>query len=147
MPRGRRRHGGCGQGRFAGGTIAVSWNLFYFYCCTVATATAMSWSAGRLRPVSRRIAELSTAQRKEVNRMPAFDGTGPQGHGPLTGRGEGYCAIRLPDPRSGDEAYGYAGRAGVPVRLGPGWELRFNMALGRGRRGDRRGRRFLRKWW
>jgi hypothetical protein len=21
MPRGRRRHGGCGQGRFAGGTI------------------------------------------------------------------------------------------------------------------------------
>jgi hypothetical protein len=47
MPRGRRRHGGCGQGRFAGGTIAVSWNLFYFYCCTVATATAMSWSAGR----------------------------------------------------------------------------------------------------
>ena len=38
--------------------------------------------------------------------MPGFDGTGPQGKGPLSGRGEGYCAIRLPDPRSGGQAYG-----------------------------------------
>jgi hypothetical protein len=28
--------------------------------------------------------------------MPRFDGTGPMGRGPLTGRGMGYCAVRLP---------------------------------------------------
>jgi len=28
--------------------------------------------------------------------MPKFDGTGPMGRGPLTGRGMGYCAIQLP---------------------------------------------------
>ena len=28
--------------------------------------------------------------------MPGFDGTGPRGEGPMTGRGMGYCAIRLP---------------------------------------------------
>jgi hypothetical protein len=79
--------------------------------------------------------------------MPAFDGTGPRGQGPLTGRGEGYCAIRLPDLPSGEEAYGYAGRPGVPVRLGPRWALRFSMAPGRGRRHGGRGRQFLRRWW
>ena len=29
--------------------------------------------------------------------MPAFDGTGPQGQGPMTGKGSGYCVVRLPD--------------------------------------------------
>ena len=76
--------------------------------------------------------------------MPGFDGTGPQGKGPLSGRGEGYCAIRLPDPRSGGQAYGYAGRAGLPVRLGPRWGLRFRRAVGSRRLRDPR-RRFLRK--
>jgi len=28
--------------------------------------------------------------------MPGFDGTGPMGRGPLTGRGMGYCAVQLP---------------------------------------------------
>jgi hypothetical protein len=27
--------------------------------------------------------------------VPGFDGTGPMGLGPLTGRGMGYCAVRL----------------------------------------------------
>ena len=27
--------------------------------------------------------------------MPRFDGTGPMGLGPLTGRGMGYCAVKL----------------------------------------------------
>jgi len=57
--------------------------------------------------------------------MPGFDGTGPGGLGPMTGRGEGYCAIVLPSPRTAkapfdyaqDRPYGYAGLAGVPVRL------------------------------
>jgi hypothetical protein len=46
--------------------------------------------------------------------MPAFDGTGPRGQGPMTGRGEGYCAVKLPD-RLGRPAYGYAGLQGRPV--------------------------------
>ena len=48
--------------------------------------------------------------------MPAFDGTGPQGLGPMTGRGEGYCAIVLPPPGTGKAPYGYAGLAGTPVQ-------------------------------
>jgi Family of unknown function (DUF5320) len=27
--------------------------------------------------------------------MPRFDGTGPEGKGPMTGRGSGYCALPL----------------------------------------------------
>jgi hypothetical protein len=35
----------------------------------------------------------------------------------MTGRGEGYCAVKIPE--SGDTSYGYAGLQGTPVRLGP----------------------------
>ena len=49
--------------------------------------------------------------------MPGFDGTGPRGLGPMTGRGEGYCAIVLPSPGTAKAPYGYAGLAGVPVGM------------------------------
>jgi len=49
--------------------------------------------------------------------VPRFDGTGPQGQGPMTGRGEGYCAVRLPDEPE-QPAYGYAGLQGTPVQTG-----------------------------
>lgn len=29
--------------------------------------------------------------------MPGYDGTGPLGYGPMTGRGRGYCVIELPE--------------------------------------------------
>jgi hypothetical protein len=93
--------------------------------------------------------------------VPRFDGTGPQGQGPMTGRGEGYCAIKIPE--SGEAPYGYAGQQGTPVVLGaPGarpplgtrfarglraatWLGRaFGMRRGRGA-GRRRGRR--QRWW
>ena len=48
--------------------------------------------------------------------MPGFNGTGPRGQGPMTGRGEGHCALVLPE--SGQAPYGYAGLQGTPVRLG-----------------------------
>ena len=48
--------------------------------------------------------------------MPGFDGTGPQGEGPLSGRGEGYCAVKL--PAAGELPSGYSGLQGWPVRLG-----------------------------
>lgn len=90
--------------------------------------------------------------------MPAFNGTGPRGEGPMTGRGEGYCAVKLPN-RPGQLAYGYAGLQGRPVRTpaalsGPGtgfgrwprpamWPGRaFRRGRGPGRAGRRRGQRF-----
>jgi hypothetical protein len=88
--------------------------------------------------------------------MPGFDGTGPRGQGPLTGRGEGYCAVKLPD-EAGQTADGYAGLRGTPVQIGalavrPTLRGRFacrlrsmwpGRALGRGRgAGGGRGRRF-----
>lgn len=78
--------------------------------------------------------------------MPRFDGTGPQGQGPMTGRGEGYCAIKL--PKSDEAAEGYAGLQGTPVRgvrftrwLRPTTWLGRAFGRGRGRgRGAGRGR-------
>ncbi|MDD3840146.1 MAG: DUF5320 domain-containing protein [Clostridia bacterium] len=29
--------------------------------------------------------------------MPGFDGTGPSGQGPITGRGRGYCVVPITD--------------------------------------------------
>jgi hypothetical protein len=92
--------------------------------------------------------------------VPRFDGTGPQGEGPMTGRGEGYCAVTLPD-EPGQLTYGYAGLQGTPVRLGrsqalPAHRVPFphrwshpmmqrGRAYRRGRgRGGGRGRRFAR---
>jgi hypothetical protein len=37
--------------------------------------------------------------------MPGFDGRGPMGLGPLTGRGMGYCAVRLPSSEIGRGPY------------------------------------------
>jgi len=87
--------------------------------------------------------------------MPRFDGTGPRGEGPMTGRGEGYCVLELPGP--GQPSRGYAGLEGAPVRLEPpaaepgrspsatAWPFavfgrRWGWAARRGR-----GRRFLRR--
>ncbi len=47
--------------------------------------------------------------------MPEFDGTGPLGQGPLSGRGEGHCAIKL--SKSGEVPQGFAGIQGSPVSL------------------------------
>lgn len=49
--------------------------------------------------------------------MPAFDGTGPRGQGVFTGRGQGYCVLRLPEPGSGEPAIGYAGIQGTPLQV------------------------------
>jgi hypothetical protein len=48
--------------------------------------------------------------------MPRFDGTGPRGGGPMTGRGEGHCALVLPSAKDEGVPYGYAGLKGTPVR-------------------------------
>lgn len=78
--------------------------------------------------------------------MPRFDGTGPQGIGPMTGRGEGYCALAIPE--SGQAPYGYAGLQGTPLYLGTlATRPRLGARLARwlrpaARRG--RGRRFTR---
>lgn len=49
--------------------------------------------------------------------MPRFDGTGPRGAGPMTGRAEGYCVLELPE--ADRPARGLAGLDGAPVRLEP----------------------------
>jgi len=55
--------------------------------------------------------------------MPYGDGTGPQGMGPMTGRGAGYCTG--------------AGRPGfmnsVLGRIWPGFQRGFGRGMGRGR--------------
>jgi hypothetical protein len=85
--------------------------------------------------------------------MPGFDGTGPRGLGPFTGGGRGYCALRLPNPESGEGVSGYVGIQGAPVSVVPRpdsqdtpttFSLPLLPRLGRGRgggwRGGRRGR-------
>jgi len=57
--------------------------------------------------------------------MPGFDGTGPRGMGPMTGRGAGYCT-------------GSAGTRFTGSAFGRGW-FGFNRGLGLGA-GRRQGR-------
>jgi hypothetical protein len=82
--------------------------------------------------------------------MPGFDGTGPRGMGPLTGRGMGYCAVPLTGitPLTGYPPLSYY--TPVSYRLGPplyGYPYGPQRVLraGRGRstffRGRGRGRR------
>jgi hypothetical protein len=47
--------------------------------------------------------------------MPGFDGRGPSGQGPMTGRGRGFCILRVSEGKPG-EVKGLAGVQGVPVR-------------------------------
>ena len=50
--------------------------------------------------------------------MPGYDGTGPRGRGPMTGKGYGYCLMKIPEdphwPRTG-----FVGLSGRPVTLPP----------------------------
>jgi hypothetical protein len=46
--------------------------------------------------------------------MPGFDGTGPQGRGPMTGRGMGFCVLKESKGEPGSKE-GFAGIQGVPV--------------------------------
>lgn len=64
--------------------------------------------------------------------MPGFDRTGPNGQGPITGRGLGRCNAPSNDRTEEDESRGGRGR-------GSGF------AFGRGR--GRGGRGFGRGWW
>ncbi len=50
--------------------------------------------------------------------MPGFDGTGPRGQGPMTGKANGFCLIRMPDD-PGQPRTGFVGMAGDPVAMGP----------------------------
>jgi hypothetical protein len=46
--------------------------------------------------------------------MPGFDGTGPLGQGPMTGRGQGFCVLTSSEENP-DEVKGFAGLQSVPV--------------------------------
>jgi len=46
--------------------------------------------------------------------MPGFDGTGPLGKGPMTGRGLGFCVLTNSKENPG-QVKGFAGLQGVPV--------------------------------
>ncbi len=45
--------------------------------------------------------------------MPGFDGTGPQGKGPMTGRGMGFCVLK--DLKDTGQTKGLAGIQGIPI--------------------------------
>jgi hypothetical protein len=47
--------------------------------------------------------------------MPDFDGTGPSGQGPMTGRGRGFCVLTVSEENPG-EVKGFTGLQSVPVR-------------------------------
>lgn len=68
--------------------------------------------------------------------MPRFDGTGPQGQGPMTGRGAGYCA-------DGDDAEFLPARPRLGARfarwLNPGRMFGRGRGAGRGRQRGNRG--------
>lgn len=46
--------------------------------------------------------------------MPGFDGTGPLGQGPMTGRGQGFCVLTSSEENP-SQVKGFAGLQGKPV--------------------------------
>ena len=46
--------------------------------------------------------------------MPGFDGTGPLGQGPMTGRGQGFCVLTS-SKENPDQVKGVAGLQSVPI--------------------------------
>ncbi|MBN2345252.1 MAG: DUF5320 domain-containing protein [Candidatus Aminicenantes bacterium] len=48
--------------------------------------------------------------------MPGFDGTGPRGKGPMSGKGGGFCLLNIPDSDA-EPQRGFTGLAGKPVSL------------------------------
>jgi hypothetical protein len=90
--------------------------------------------------------------------MPGFDGTGPMGMGPFTGRGMGYCAVPVGQLAPGRGAYaaapplyqpmvapplGMPGYGFMPMAYPRFWRRPwFGYGRGFGRRGGRR-----RRWW
>lgn len=46
--------------------------------------------------------------------MPGFDGTGPQGRGPMTGRGMGFCVLKESKDKPG-KLEGFIGIQGMPI--------------------------------
>lgn len=49
--------------------------------------------------------------------MPGFDGTGPAGLGPMTGRGQGYCVLERVRKGGRDRLVGFAGVDSGPVEI------------------------------
>lgn len=46
--------------------------------------------------------------------MPGFDGTGPQGRGPMTGKGIGFCILKESKDKP-NQIEGFVGIQGSPV--------------------------------
>ena len=58
--------------------------------------------------------------------MPGFDGTGPNGKGPMTGGCRGYCALVLNEPGQALKVKsGFYGRGGGRCRGGKGYRNNF----------------------
>jgi len=68
--------------------------------------------------------------------MPRFDGTGPDGRGPLTGAGEGFCAVREGGIAPAGVIAGLAGASGRPIQRDP---MRQEEEVATMPRGDRTG--------
>lgn len=51
--------------------------------------------------------------------MPGHDGTGPKGLGPMTGRGGGYCLLKIPRI-PGEPKTGFVGLSGKLAAILPG---------------------------
>ncbi|MFA5655018.1 MAG: DUF5320 domain-containing protein [Desulfomonilia bacterium] len=50
--------------------------------------------------------------------MPQLDGTGPRGEGPMTGRAQGYCILKVPQTPQ-EPATGFVGVQGAAVTTAP----------------------------
>ncbi len=76
--------------------------------------------------------------------MPGFDGTGPLGQGPMTGRGMGYCGGHRPTGVYPEAVVAYQ----APYYWGRGIRGRFGRGFGRGLgRGMGRRGRLGRRFW
>lgn len=57
--------------------------------------------------------DLETVAGKEVGILPRFDGTGPQGRGPMSGRCRGFCVLKIGDSDAPSPVAPYAAPYGA----------------------------------
>ena len=123
--------GGDGTGPMGAGPITGRGDGY----CVLRIDEGASGSVSGVAGVDGKRVDISNSE--EVTQMPAGDGTGPMGTGPMTGRAAGFCA--------GNSKPGYM-NPGPGRGLGMGFRQGYGRQVGRGFRGRGRGGWVRRNW-
>ena len=121
--------GHCGPKAFR--VLAAAGVKVYTSDAPTVAAALETFKAGKLKEAGSADVEGHWWQKRGEKRgdiMPGFDGTGPRGKGPMTGKAQGYCLLKIPDD-AGEAKSGFAGLAGKPIAMSYDHHLTDSLSL------------------